>query len=60
MELKSKIKELSSQAASLSRQAIEDSKVNRKQGLELMRQARDASKNCQALIQQLREAEVKS
>ncbi|NJL64851.1 MAG: hypothetical protein HC903_27360 [Methylacidiphilales bacterium] len=42
MELQSEIKELSSQAASLSCQALEASKVNRKRGLELMRQARDA------------------
>ncbi|MBW4672087.1 MAG: hypothetical protein KME60_32850 [Cyanomargarita calcarea GSE-NOS-MK-12-04C] len=60
MELQSKIRELSSQAASLSRQALEASKVNRKRGLDLMRQARDASKNCQVLIQQFKETEVKS
>ena len=53
-ELKIKIKELSHQAAVLSRQALETSKVNRKQGLDLMRQARDASKQCQALIQELK------
>ncbi|MBW4632064.1 MAG: hypothetical protein KME30_09230 [Iphinoe sp. HA4291-MV1] len=53
-ELKIKIKELSRQAAVLSRQALETSKVNRKQGLDLMRQARDASKQCQALIQELK------
>lgn len=54
MELKTKIKELSHQAALLSRQALETSKVNRKQGLELMRQARDASRHCQELIQELK------
>ena len=48
------IKELSRQAAVLSRQALEASKVNRKQGLDLMRQARDASRQCQALIQKLK------
>ena len=51
-ELKAKIKELGKQAAMLSRQSVEISQVNRKQGLELMRQARDASKQCQALIQE--------
>jgi hypothetical protein len=55
MELKTKIKELSHQAALLSRQSLEVSKLNRKQGLELMRQARDASKHCQALIQKLKQ-----
>ncbi|ARV63366.1 hypothetical protein BZZ01_32730 (plasmid) [Nostocales cyanobacterium HT-58-2] len=57
-ELKIKIKELSRQAAALSRQAVETSKVNRKQGLDLMRQARDASKQCQALIQELKRQQV--
>jgi hypothetical protein len=57
-ELKIKIKELSRQAATLSRQAVETSKVNRKQGLDLMRQARDASKQCQALIQELKHQQV--
>jgi len=54
MELKMKIKELSRQAAVLSRQALETSRVNRQQRLHLMRQARDASKQCQALIQELK------
>ena len=53
-ELKIKIKELSLKAAVLSRQAMANSKVNRKLGLDLMRQARDASKQCQALIQELK------
>jgi hypothetical protein len=53
-ELKAKIKELGKQAAMLSRQSVEISKVNRKQGLDLMRQARDASKQCQAFIQELK------
>ncbi len=60
MELKTRIKELSHQAASLSRQAVEVSKVNRKQGLELMRQGRDASKQCQALIQELKQTQFES
>jgi len=54
VELKAKIKELGKLAAELSRQSVEVSKVNRKQGLDLMRQARDASKQCQALIQELK------
>ncbi len=53
-ELKAKIKEFSHQAAVLSRQSVEVSKVNRKQGLDLIRQARDASIQCQALIQELK------
>jgi hypothetical protein len=53
-ELKAKIKELGKQAAQLSHQSVEVSKVNRKQGLDLMRQARDASLQCQALIQELK------
>ena len=53
-ELKAKIKELGKQAAMLSRQSVEISKVNRKQGLDLMRQARDASKQCQAFILELK------
>jgi t-SNARE complex subunit (syntaxin) len=58
MELKSQIKELSAQAASLSRQAGVASKTNRKQGLELMRQARDASRECQKLIQQFQQSQI--
>lgn len=57
-ELKIKITELSRQAATLSRQAVEVSKVNRKQGLYLMREARNASKQCQALIQELKKQQV--
>lgn len=57
-ELQIKIKELSRQAAMLSRQALETSQVNRKQGLDLMRQARDASKQCQELIQELKRQQV--
>lgn len=53
-ELEAKIKALSKKAAQLSNQAVEASKVNRKQGLDLMRQARDASVECQALIQELK------
>ncbi|MDZ7958150.1 MAG: hypothetical protein RMY34_09640 [Aulosira sp. DedQUE10] len=57
-ELKTKIKELGKQAAQLSRQSVEVSKVNRKQGLDLMRQARDASLQCQALIQELKKQQA--
>ncbi len=53
-ELKAKIKELGKLATMLSRQSVEISKVNRKQGLDLMRQARDASSQCQALIKELK------
>lgn len=57
-ELKVKIKELGKRAAELSRQSVDVSKVNRKQGLDLMRQARDASKQCQALIQELKKQQA--
>jgi len=56
-ELKAKIKEYGHLVATLSRQAgtipIEP-RENRKRKLDLMRQARDASKQCQALIQELK------
>ncbi|MBW4480008.1 MAG: hypothetical protein KME54_25015 [Tolypothrix brevis GSE-NOS-MK-07-07A] len=57
-ELKTKIKELGKQAAALSRQAGEipsQPAYNRKRKLDLMRQARDTSKQCQALIQELKQ-----
>lgn len=57
-ELKARIKQFSHTAALLSRQASEISKVNRKQGLDLMRQARDASVQCQALIQELKKQQT--
>ena len=56
-ELKAKIKEYGRLAAKLSRQAGEipiEPKENRLRKLDLMRQARDASKQCQALIQELK------
>lgn len=53
-ELEAKIKALSKKAAQLSNQAVEASKADRKLGLDLMRQARDASRECQALIQELK------
>ncbi len=57
-ELIARIKALGKQAATLSNQAVEASKVNRKQGLDLMRQARDASVECQALIQELKKQQA--
>ncbi len=57
-ELKAKIKQFSHQAAELSNQAVKISQVNRKQGLDLMRRARDASSQCQALIQKLKKQQV--
>jgi hypothetical protein len=56
-ELKAKIKEYSHQAATLSSQARSipiEPKENRKRKLDLLRQARDASVQCQALIQELK------
>ncbi len=57
-ELKARIKEFSHQAAELSKQSVKISKTNRKQGLDLMRQARDASIQCQALIQELKKQQT--
>lgn len=56
-ELKTKIKEYGHLAATLSRQAGEipsTPKESRKRKMELMRQAYEASKQCQALIQELK------
>ncbi|MHC5916102.1 MAG: hypothetical protein ACYTXE_35060 [Nostoc sp.] len=60
-ELKAKIREYSHLAASLSSQARSipiEPKENRKRKLDLMRQARDASLQCQALIQELKKQQV--
>ncbi|MFL9458394.1 hypothetical protein AB0756_39740 [Tolypothrix campylonemoides VB511288_2] len=60
-ELKTKIKEYGRIAASLSRQARSipvEPKENRKRKLDLMRQATEASKQCQALIQELKRQQV--
>lgn len=60
-ELKAKIKEYGHLAATLSRQAGEipiEPKENRKRKLDLMRQARDASVQCQALIRELKRQQV--
>ncbi|GAA6616436.1 hypothetical protein [Scytonema sp. NUACC26] len=60
-ELKAKIKKYAATAATLSRQAglipIKP-KENRKQKLDLMRQARDTSRECQALVQELKRQET--
>jgi hypothetical protein len=56
-ELIAKIKEYGHLAATLSRQAGEipsTPKESRKRKMELMKQARDASRQCQALIQELK------
>ena len=45
-DLQIRIKELSKQTVEFSQQALEVSRVNRKQRLDLMRQARKASKRC--------------
>ena len=60
-ELKARIKEYGHLAASLSRQAgalPSTPKESRKQKMELMRQARDASRECQALIQELKRQQI--
>jgi len=56
-ELKAKIREYSYLAASLSSQARAiplELKENRKRKIELMRQATEAGRQCQALIQELK------
>ena len=60
-ELKAKIKEYGRLAASLSSQARTiplQPKENRLRKLDLLRQATDASKQCQALIQELKQQQV--
>ena len=53
-ELEARIKALGKKAVQLSNQSVEVSKVNRKLGIDLMRQVRDDSLECQALIQKLK------
>jgi hypothetical protein len=53
-QLKTRIRELGKLAAQFSQQAVEVSKTNREQSKILMRQAREASKQCQVLIQELK------
>ncbi|MDF5718612.1 MAG: hypothetical protein PUP93_33290 [Rhizonema sp. NSF051] len=53
--LEAKIKALGKKAAMLSNEAVRNRNVlSRKERLDLMRQARDASRECQALIQELK------
>ncbi|MBD2435420.1 hypothetical protein [Nostoc sp. FACHB-110] len=52
-QLKTRIRKLGKLAAQFSQQAVEVSKTNREQSKHLMRQAREASKQCQVLIQEL-------
>ncbi|MCC5610422.1 MULTISPECIES: hypothetical protein [unclassified Nostoc] len=52
-DLKARAKELAHQAADYSRQAVQVSPKDREQGRTLMRQARDASRRCQVLIQEI-------
>lgn len=53
-QLKTRILELGQQAAQFSQQAVEIGKTNRQQSKNLMRQAKEASKRCQILIQELK------
>ncbi len=52
-DLKARAKELAHQATDYSRQAVQVSPTDREQGRILMRQARDASRRCQILIQEI-------
>ncbi|MBV9388256.1 MAG: hypothetical protein JOZ78_17685 [Chroococcidiopsidaceae cyanobacterium CP_BM_ER_R8_30] len=52
-DLKVRAKELAHQATDYSQQAVQISPTNREQGRILMRQARDASRRCQVLIQEM-------
>lgn len=53
-QLKTRIQELGRDAAQFSQQAVETSKHNREQSKILMQRAREASKRCQVLIQELK------
>lgn len=52
-ELKARAHELTKLAASYARQAGEVIKTDRKQGLDFMRQAREASKRSQIIIREI-------
>ncbi len=52
-ELRAKAKEYSTQAKNYSRKAMEISPTNREQGREFMKKARDASRRCQVLINEI-------
>jgi|GEM_PF-2814480 hypothetical protein len=58
MDLQSKINQLKHECALLARQSVEVVEIDRKQSLELMRQARDKSKEWQELFKQLQQKEV--
>lgn len=49
-ELKVRAKELSKQVVSYSKQAGETLPMDRKKGMDLMRQARETSKRCQVVM----------
>ncbi|MBD2501270.1 hypothetical protein [Anabaena azotica] len=53
-QLKNRILELGKQAAHFSQQAAEISQTNREQSKILMQQAKEASRRCQLLIQELK------
>lgn len=53
-QLKTRILELGKQAAQYSQQAVEINITNREQSKNLMKQAQEASKRCQLLIQELK------
>ncbi|MBD2449801.1 hypothetical protein H6G76_22065 [Nostoc sp. FACHB-152] len=53
-QLKTRIRELGKLAAQLSQQAVDVSTTNHEQSKNMMRQAREASKQCQILIQELK------
>ncbi len=53
-ELKTRIKELSSQAVKFSKKVTEVCLTDREQAKQFRQQAREASKRCQLLIQELK------
>jgi len=57
-ELKTRIKELSKQAVELRQKASEVYLTNQEQAKHFRQQAREASKRCQVLIQELKRQQV--
>jgi hypothetical protein len=55
MELKEQMKQLKHECALLAKQSLEICEIDRKQSLNLMRQARDKSKQWQELFKQLQQ-----
>ncbi|MHC5716817.1 MAG: hypothetical protein ACYTXE_39895 [Nostoc sp.] len=53
-QLKTRIQELGRDAAQFSQQAVDISQSNREQSKTLMQRAKEASKRCQLLIQELK------